>query len=606
MVERTDGSGTYRVPLPIWQSISWTANGHQLLAYEEATANTSLIYSIDAGVRHSKRVILQRTGDAVADRILESPTGSGYVYATEGGGVWFVPTGGRPELLSKQPDRGAGVLAFSPDGTTIAYGRLDAQVALIRVDRSRARILDVHLGGVDEATWSPDGQTLALRGLDAKQRDVIVLATTTAAPRRIQAKGVDDIAWSPDGTWLAYTDAGGLWLLNPTTLARRHLTDAAGAVAWQQLSASTKAMQTRPRSRIPPADVSEGLTLSTNGRVDGLSMDGSTVTAHVASSSLYCDRMVRWRPGGAVSALPFTGQLGFVDCGKFLGVLRFVSTPHGVLAATADGGLEINHQVALAEAGHDRQRTIANYAATIGGFGTSVRSLRASAGLLAFSTSYVCAGPEIDNATDFRCPRGVLEGSVQRSNLFVVSGNRAHAIRRVPSLMILADAAPDRLLLAEAPDGRPTTPFPQSAVVVDPHGGILSRFPLPFSIRDLRFAGREIVARQSRGLEVLTQAGKLLARYPLPRGSRFIGAIPGLIAIRTATSLELMRLRDGRTLTLLRSAHFSAAFSTAGIAYSHRLTNGLRSGRVVFVPLMIIRARLMAATTGSVSERRRR
>ena len=260
MVERSDGSGRYRVSLPISQDVSWTATGHQMLGYDEAnaTGDGSVIYSIDAGVRHAKRIVLQRTSDSVVDRVLASPTGSGYAYSTQNGDVWFVPTANRPVLLTRQPDRDSGMLAFSPDGETIAYGRLDGRIALIPVSHGRARLLDLSLTSVGRAAWSPDGRTLAVLGSDARSRAEIVLTSSAGARRRIHARGADDISWSPDGRSLAYISEGGLWVLDAATFARHRLTDADSGIAWQPPGSAKAAFESSPREAIVRPDRSAG------------------------------------------------------------------------------------------------------------------------------------------------------------------------------------------------------------------------------------------------------------------------------------------------------------------------------------------------------------
>jgi WD40 repeat protein len=123
-------------------------------------------------------------------------------------------------------------MAFSPDGATIAAGRLDSTIQLWSVGDGRllttfgaehARVYDI--------TFSPDGQFLASGGGPpegedmffvwpwdrdddtririwrvADQRPVLVLKSNK--------KGVTSVAFSPDGSLLASADRGGairLW-----------------------------------------------------------------------------------------------------------------------------------------------------------------------------------------------------------------------------------------------------------------------------------------------------------------------------------------------------------------------------------------------------------
>jgi WD40 repeat protein len=98
------------------------------------------------------------------------------------------------------------VLAFSPDGETLATGSADETIQFWDVT-SGERIGDPifgHEGGVTSLAFSPDGQVLASSGLD----DVILL-TDLESRQRLGPPliGHDDIVnsivFSPDGDWLA-------------------------------------------------------------------------------------------------------------------------------------------------------------------------------------------------------------------------------------------------------------------------------------------------------------------------------------------------------------------------------------------------------------------
>ena len=307
MIERTDGSGRYRVPLPVAQHASW-GDRHELLAYRAAAGtggDQSVIYSIDAGARHATRRVLERTIDSVTASVVESPTGSGYAYGTEVGDVWFTPASGKPVLLSEQPE-GTTVLAFSPDGASIAIARPTSnqteRIMIVPVDGGHTRTVDT-IDFVSAASWSPDGQTLALAGFEK----IMLVPTTGRTSFSIRADGSASPQWSPDGHQLAYVQHGGLWLLDARTHARHRLTAANSdsSIAWQPPGASTGALEPVTVGAIPPADSSTGQTLETSGIVQNISLYDSTVVVDVAASRLHCERLLRWRPKGTLAELKF-------------------------------------------------------------------------------------------------------------------------------------------------------------------------------------------------------------------------------------------------------------------------------------------------------------
>ena len=592
MIERTDGSGRYRVPLPVEQDATWAA-GHELLAYRAAAGpgDQSVIYSIDAGARHAPRRVLERTLDSVTDSVVESPTGSGYAYGTEVGDVWFTPVSGKPALVSEQPE-GTSVLAFSPDGTSIAIARpthnQTERIIIVPVGGGPTRTLDIPaIDFVLGASWSPDGQTLALTDSDK----IMLVPTAGGTSFSTRAHEPTSPQWSPDGRKLAYIQHGGLWLLDAETHVSHRLTAANSdsRIAWQPPGASTGALESVTVGAIPEAESSTGRTLETSGIVQKISLHDSTIVVDVAASRLHCERLLRWQPGGTIAELKIGARWSGAGCTTAFDVLGLAASRTGALLATESGGLEISEEVAIATLGA-RTRTIGRFASTIGGFGTSVSGGQAAAGVLAFATSYACAGPEITNGAPYRCPRAVPEGTVTHSSLYLERMGRTVLIRRVPYQMELYDAAAGRLLLGEVPHPTPSVAGAASALIVDVYGRVLHRLALPADTDRLLFSGTDVVAIANHSLTLLTQTGTTLATDPLPAESRVAGATAGLAAIVTPRSLRIMQLRDGSGITLLRSTHIHAAVSANGIAYSYPIARG--SSRVGFISLRALRARL--------------
>ncbi len=102
------------------------------------------------------------------------------------------------------PGNGAGELAWSPDGTRIAYVKYQEHTQRIFVmneDGSGQKPVIPSTGsGVGSLSWSPDGTRIAFT--DAADR-LFVVGLDGSAPSDL---GVDarGAAWSPDGTTIAY------------------------------------------------------------------------------------------------------------------------------------------------------------------------------------------------------------------------------------------------------------------------------------------------------------------------------------------------------------------------------------------------------------------
>ena len=88
--------------------------------------------------------------------------------------------------------------AWSPDGSTIAFGDTEGRLTLMRSDGSGQRVLTP--SPATEPQWSPDGSRIAfvftgLHVIDADGTDERQLAATATA----------DMDWSPDGRQIAYS-----------------------------------------------------------------------------------------------------------------------------------------------------------------------------------------------------------------------------------------------------------------------------------------------------------------------------------------------------------------------------------------------------------------
>jgi Tol biopolymer transport system component len=121
----------------------------------------------------------------------------------------------KPRKILAQPGTEAGP-AFAPDGRRLLYTRIHrgrAEIWVVGADGSEPRRL---VGGllIVEASWSPDGKTIALAATrDGKDRRTH-LFLVPAAGGKLRQVGNEEIlchppAWSPDGRWIAYANYAG-------------------------------------------------------------------------------------------------------------------------------------------------------------------------------------------------------------------------------------------------------------------------------------------------------------------------------------------------------------------------------------------------------------
>ena len=135
--------------------------------------------------------------------------------------IFLMPAvGGEPRRISSHEDQvSRGTIAWSPDGTLIAFYGQDKTLRLIPAKGGNSQILVSEVGGGipwSGIAWSPDGKQIAY----TVGGDLHVVSHDGGEPKIIQT-GLDarhtKIDWSGDGKHIAFTAAQGgepeLWLM---------------------------------------------------------------------------------------------------------------------------------------------------------------------------------------------------------------------------------------------------------------------------------------------------------------------------------------------------------------------------------------------------------
>jgi dipeptidyl aminopeptidase/acylaminoacyl peptidase len=237
-----------------------------------------------------------------------SPNGRLVAYTRSPRELWVVPTsGGKPRLLRRARTFINGFV-WSP--TSHELVTVERSLVLVDVETDRARLFG-RAGG--DPSFSPDGSGIAFDRIDQTGGDLDLFDTRTGRTRKLTSDHASFLpVWGPRGIAFnrdGFVRGGDVWLLDPGRGRARRLTHTDAGIypiAWsadgRRLLAANPATH---NGRLWAVDVRTGRARDLTGWVgdlfpQGLSRNGKTILAAIGCGGLIS-------PFGVVETLPFAG-----------------------------------------------------------------------------------------------------------------------------------------------------------------------------------------------------------------------------------------------------------------------------------------------------------
>jgi Tol biopolymer transport system component len=431
---------------------------------------------------------------------------------------------------------------WSPDGRWIAYtGRNGAY--LVRPNgRQRRRFAQA----AGEYTWSRDGRALAFTA------GYLGIARVGGGIRKIDTDGMEPSwpVWAPDGRRLFLTLDGQLWTIQRDGRRLRRLTSAGGNIplGWTRM-----APVLRPAAPLPRAERAlDRRTLWTSTPVSDLSADGERA-AFVTESPIDCDHPAVWTPAARTIA-----RFGFprlcVPTSTGSGIYDLELAGSRVAWARYGGGNTWEFELESATLSARTPITLSSNSGDAGEYWPYY--VRGDGAVLAFDDHVrlvqVGGGRE-------PCQQGGWRGS-----------SICKTIRRTDHRTPIESVSGSLIALRE----------PTEVVIVDLQGNVVHVFP--FAVTAARLDGEQLVVVRGRTIERYSvSTGAQDASRPLPSGYALADVDGGIAALRKPAAIMLVRLDDGRSLTIERRGPMFADLEAPGLYYSYALG---KTGRVAFLP----------------------
>lgn len=529
-VSRADGSGLRRVAKGGW-SMALSRDG-RLLAFTTPAG----IWVVGTNGRGRRRV--------VSGRWTFQPD-----FAPDGRAIAYSAFVGDDEYVFVKPLHGAQRRLglgrrpkWSPDGRWIAYAASDGAYVVRPNGTQRHRVAQ----GAAEVSWSPNGKELAF---NAGYLGIVGIAGRDV--RKIDTRGIEPafVVWAPDGPGLLVTLMGQVWTVGRDGRGLRRLTRAGGnqALGWTRLPPRLSPAKPLPRTE----RVVDGRTVATSTPVSDLSADGSRV-ALVTASRIDCDHAAVWTPAAkAIVRFGFPRLCMPTSTGS--GIYDLELAGSRAAWVSYGGGNTWEFRLSSATLSNREPVQLSYESADAGTYWPY--QVRADGDLLVFN----------DGARLVR-----LGGGRERCQ------EKERGISICTTLRRDLHAAPVEAVSGRLIAIRET----REVAVVDGRGEVVRVFPL--AVSSARLDGDDLVVARANALERYSvQTGALERTRPIPSGYKLADVDSGIAVLRRATAIRLLRLEDGRSLTIERRGPMFAELEAPGLYYSQAVG---KTGRVVFLP----------------------
>jgi Tol biopolymer transport system component len=474
--------------------------------------------------------------------------------------------------------RGSYLPKWSPDGRWIAYvtnSEGSPRIGLYVVRPNGTGKRRVAREAIYQYAWAPDGRRLAYAVGFAP--NVVVVDLDGRVLRRMHLRGVSSIGalgWSPDSRLLAaqsgITGATEIWVVGADGRGLRRVTNDASSrlVGWTRLAP----VRAPVGPLLPSERVVDARAVATRAAITDLSADGVRVALAVATrTAVDCDHVVVWTPanrglrrfGRPARCQPYNnaGEIYDVELAGF----RAAWASNESCGNYCDVGLR------SATLGETRPVTLSYLTGVVrSGDPPWDHYLRGHGDLLVFDDGSARL-VRIGSGRDACAERGETTTSICTS---IRRGTHA----------CCADSVADGLIAIHELD---------AVAVLDSKGALVRAFPFGRGqVGAARIDAGHLVVARSRVLEVYdVQSGAAELQRPLPSGFQLADVDGGIAVLRNGTTVMLLRLADGRSLTLKPGREpVSAELESAGLYYAYATADG--GGRAVFVPRAEVERRL--------------
>jgi sugar lactone lactonase YvrE len=594
-----DGAGRRRIALSWFATVTaWSPDGKRL-AYTPSGDTGIWTYDLSSGRR--TRISFGENDSAPS----WSPDGKRIAFDGDDG-VFVADADGRDtRRLSSIPV--AGTPVWSPDGRTIAVADASPTSRLLLLPAAGGKPLRMIRGGQD-GVWSPDGRRLAFTANRHGHSDLFVARGDGSHPRRLTfgAGGAEvvDLRWTPAGDRIVFQRFDGhapgelelaeIWSVERDGSGLREITHAypAGgnnhALGWVRGKIRQEASPrpwAQPRALFVPYPVG---ALTAGGRRVAVA---PLVPYSGDAPLLPSGPLLVWRPGSRsiatynAAGCIYPNYVALADA--------------GLVFDCDDSGDDSVSQSVRVYRRSDRPPLEVFYAANGAhgeiNSGTSLGKLAGRGSLVAFTSQvYEWTGQDL---------RFVAK------RLWRLKGVRRRPLLAGRGLGDPVDVDGGWIALQGGRAG---------AAVVDRNGRRVDRLRVP-ELRSSRQAFswllRRLVLTSSRAAALAggqlrvydVRSGRRLASWPLAQPPQELeGAAAGFVVFVHGRSVHVVRLRDGGEAVFEVPAQripganpgtkrVHADISANGLYYSYNRSRGRYPGRVVFVPLARVVARLRAA-----------